>query len=100
MLLYNVTFGIDRDVEKDWLVYIKEQHIAAVMKTGLFEEYKFFKVLHDQEEETISYSIQYFARTITQVTQYLDFFAPSVMEHHRQKFQNKHVAFQTLLEEV
>lgn len=100
MLLYNITFGIDRDIEQEWLAYMREQHIAAVLKTGLFSGYKFFKVLHEQEDGTISYSVQYFADNLSQVNQYFDFFAPAIMEHHRKKFHNKHVAFQTLLEEV
>jgi hypothetical protein len=100
MLLYNITFGVDRDVEQEWLKYMREQQIPAVMKTGMFTGHKFFKVLHDQDDGSISYSVQYFADTITQVNQYLEFFAPSVMEHHRLRFHNKHVAFQTLLEEV
>ncbi len=100
MLLYNITFGIDLDIQREWLQYMREQHIPAVLRTGLFTDHKFFKVLHDQEDGSISYSVQYFADTILQVNQYLEFFAPSIMEHHRIRFTNKHVAFQTLLEEV
>jgi hypothetical protein len=100
MLLYNVTYGIDRDIEKEWLAYMREQQVPAVLKTGLFTSFKMFKVLHDQEDGTISYSIQYFTDTIRQVNQYLEFFAPAIMEHHRSRFHNKHVAFQTLLEEI
>ncbi len=100
MLLYNVTIGIDRDVESEWLEYIREKHMPDVMKTGMFVSSKFYKVLHDQEDGTISYSIQYFAESIDHVQQYLEVFAPVLIEEHRQKFSNKHVVFQTLLEEV
>ena len=100
MFLYNVTIGIDRDVESEWLEYIREKHMPDVMKTGMFVSSKFYKVLHDQEDGTISYSIQYFAKSIDHVQQYLEVFAPVLIEEHRQKFSNKHVVFQTLLEEV
>lgn len=100
MLLYNVTVGIDKDSEEEWLQYMREHHIRAVLDTGLFVGHKMYKVLHDQEDGTISYSIQYFARTIDDVQAYLERFAPTLIEEHRKRFQNRHVAFRTLLEEV
>ena len=100
MLLYNMTIGIDRDIEKEWLQWIRDVHIPQVMDTGLFTSSKMFRVLHDNEDETISYSIQYFAESIEHVNQYLQIFAPKFVGEHRLKFFNKHVAFQTLLEEV
>ena len=100
MLLYNMTVGIDQAIEKDWIIWIKEKHIPDVLKTGLFVTAKMYKVLHDQEDGTISYSIQYFAKSINEVNQYLQSFAPAIVEEHRRKFFNRHVAFQTLLEEV
>lgn len=100
MLLYNVTIGIDRDSEEEWLRYMRETHIQAVLKTGLFVGHKMYKVLHDQDENTISYSIQYFAKTIEDVQRYLEAFAPALIEEHRKKFHNRHVTFMTLLDEV
>jgi hypothetical protein len=99
MLLYNVTVGIDKDIELEWLQWMKENHIPAVMQTGMFVSSKLYKVLHDQDDGTISYSVQYFAETIDQVQQYLEVFAPVLIEEHRHRFINKHVVFQTLLEE-
>ena len=76
MLLYNVTVGIDKDKEQEWLDYMRNKHIQDVMNTGLFVESKMYKVLHDQDDGTISYSIQYFARNIENIQQYLEVFAP------------------------
>jgi hypothetical protein len=100
MLLYNVTIGIDKDKEAEWLAYMREKHIRDVMNTGMFVKSKMYKVLHDQDEGTISYSVQYFARSIDDVQKYLEVFAPVLIEEHRKKFANQHVAFQTLLEEI
>jgi hypothetical protein len=100
MLLYNVTVGIDKDVEQEWLYWMKTEHIPEVMRTNLFTDYKIYKVLHDQDEGSISYSIQYFAQTLDQVTLYFERFAPSLLEKLRLRFKDKHVAFMTLLDEV
>ena len=100
MLLYNVTIGIDPQAEKEWLTYMKEKHIPSVMDTGMFVSSKMYRVLHDSDDGTISYSIQYFAANLDNVQQYLEKFAPRLVEEHRLKFHNRHVAFRTLLQEI
>lgn len=100
MLLYNVTVGIDADIEQEWVHWMKSKHIPDVLGTGMFVDYKFYKVLHDNNDGTISYSVQYFATTIENLVQYLEVFGPAMAEEHRLKFLNKHVAFRTLLEEI
>lgn len=70
------------------------------MKTGKFEGYKIFKVLNQEQEETISYSVQYFANSIDDVVDYLNNHAPALSAEHRDMFKDRHVAFRTLLEEV
>ncbi len=100
MLLYNVTIGIDPQSEKEWMDYMKSNYIPNAMATGLFINTRMFKVLHDSEDGTISYSIQFFAENIDNVQQYLEVFAPKIIEDHRARYANKHVAFMTLLEEI
>ena len=100
MFLYNVTVGVDSDIEMEWLHWMKSKHIPDVLGTGMFVEYKIYKVLHDNNDGTVSYSTQYFANSLEMVVQYLEVFGPALIEEHRQKFLNKHVAFSTLLEEV
>lgn len=100
MLLYNVTVGVDKDIEQEWLLWMKEIHMPDVLRTGMFVSSKIYKVLHDQDDGTVSYSVQYFAKSIDHIQQYLEVYAPALIEAHRQKFINKHVAFRTLLEEV
>lgn len=101
MLLYNVTVGIDKEVEQEWLAWMKAQHIPDVLATGMFSGHKIYKILHDNEDETTtSYSIQYFAPSIEHVLKYLEEFAPRLVDEHQRRFKDRHVAFRTLLEEI
>ena len=100
MVLYNVTVGIDQDIEEEWLSWMKAQHIPAVMDTGMFVEYKIFKVLNQEEEESVSYSVQYFAESIDHVVKYLKEYSKPLVEAHMQRYKDRHVAFRTLLEQV
>jgi len=100
MLIYNVTTGVDKKIEQEWLVWMKEVHIPDVMKTKMFLGYRMYRVLTAAEDETVSYAIQYQAKSITQIEGYLDKFAPALREDVKKKFGDKAVSFRTLLEEV
>jgi len=100
MILYNETVGIDLPIEREWLAWMKSTYIPKVMKTGMFVEFKIYKVLTNEDEETVSYSVQYFAKSMDQVEKYLDVFAPVLIEELREKFKDHHAAFRTLLEEM
>jgi hypothetical protein len=100
MYLFNETVGIDASVEHDWLTWAKTVYVPAVLNTGLFTGHKLYKVLHDSEDGSISYSIQFLSPALENVIQFLEVFAPPLVEQQRKKFNNKHVAFRTLLEEV
>ncbi len=100
MLLYNITVGIDKEIEESWLDWIKGEFLPRIIGTGLFSDSKLYKILHDNDDGTISYSIQLFSERIQNVNYYLQAHAPALIEEHRQKFLNRHVVFQTLLEEV
>jgi hypothetical protein len=100
MMLYNVTVGIDQTIEAEWVPWMKEVHIPAVLATGMFLHAKMYKVLHDNPDGSISYSVQYFANSIVEIQAYLEQHAPRLVEAHKQKFRDKHVAFRTVLEEV
>jgi hypothetical protein len=100
MLLYNVTFGVDKQIEEEWIVWMKSNYIPDIMKTGLFSDYKMYKVLTHDDETSVSYSVQCFSEGIEKVLKYLNDFAPALVEAHRLRFKDQHVAFNTLLEEI
>jgi hypothetical protein len=100
MLLYNETIGIDKEIEMEWLAWIKEIYIPDMMATGVFVDFKLYKVLTHEDEGSVSYCVQYFTPTIEQFQHYLASFAPVLAERHHQKFKDRHMAFRTLLEAV
>jgi hypothetical protein len=99
MIIYNVTVNIEHDVHDEWLKWMKTEHIPDVMKTGFFIENKICKVLVD-EEQGITYSIQYTAPDMQALETYQRDHAPRLQKEHSDRFANKFVAFRTLLEIV
>jgi hypothetical protein len=100
MILYNVTIGIDKEIESEWVDWMKSEHIPEILNTGIFFQHKFYKVLSHDDETSVSYCIQYFTENIEEFNLYLKDHAPIFVEKHRAKYKDRHVAFRTLLEEV
>jgi hypothetical protein len=100
MLLYNVTVGIDKEIEPEWLMWIKEYYLPKAMQTNAFIGYKIYKVLTHEDESSVSYSIQYFSDAIEKIVAYLNNDGKILVEEHRERFKGRHVVFNTLLQEA
>ena len=100
MLIYNVTVGIDKAFEQEWLIWMKEVHVHDVMATHMFVSYKIYRVLTTEDEGTISYAIQYAAKSLDDIDLYLEKFAPALREDVNKKFGEHQASFRTLLQEV
>lgn len=99
MVVYNITTKIDPQIEKDWIDWQKDENILQVMATGIFTEYKFFRLL-DEDEEWPTYVIQYFASSIDHYRKYIDEFATLFSERTFVKWSNRFISFQTVMEIV
>lgn len=99
MIIYNVTINIDNDVREEWLNWMKTVHIPEVMATGYFLDYKICKVLVDEEQGT-TYSVQYTAASMQDVTEYREQHSPRLQKVTNERYGSKMVSFRTLLEVV
>lgn len=101
MILYNVTVNIDRGSEADWLHWMKQVHIPEVLATGMFMENRIFKLISPPEEnEGTTYSVQYFANSLQKLDNYLENYAPALIQKHAERYRDHFVAFRTVLELV
>jgi hypothetical protein len=101
MIIYNVTSSVDKEIAEEWISWMKDKHIPELLKTGLFFEYKILKVLsHDDNESTFSFAVQYYAKSIGDVQEYLENHGPRLRNDVRQRYGDRVVAYRTLLEEV
>jgi len=100
MILYNVTVNIDPEVHEDWLDWMKKTHIPDVLNTGMFIDNRFLRVLNTEEGEGFTYSIQYLLESMEHYETYKALFAPALQASHNERYQNRFVAFRTLLETV
>lgn len=100
MILYNITFNVTPEIEEDFLNWMKTIHIPEVLQTGIFHEHKFFRLLHDSEDGSTNYCIQYFTESIEQMMQYEKHHASLLRAKTQERYQDKAIAFRTLLETI
>jgi len=98
MIIYNVTINIDESVHDQWLSWMMEKHIPAMMETGKFFKAKMVKVLVVEEMGGATYSVQYFAENKDRLEQYYKEDAPQMREEGQRLFGDKMLAFRTELE--
>jgi hypothetical protein len=100
MILYNVTVNLDKNIEADWIAWMKSDHIPEVIATGFFTESKMYRIIHEQEDGSVNYSVQYFAESLDHVLQYQKEFSPKLQADVTARYQDQIVSFRTVLEAV
>ncbi len=99
MIIYNVTVNIDESIHEEWLNWIKN-HIALVLATGHFTEAKLTKVLIEEKMGGTTYSIQYRAKSRTDLEDYYNNHADALRQDGLKRFADKMLAFRTELEVI
>lgn len=99
MILYNITYNIEKDIEVDWIGWMKAVYIPKIMNTGYFSSVRFFRLLNIDDEGS-TYSVQLMANTLELIQEFLDKSAHILAEELNFRYRNKHVAFQTVLQEL
>src|SRR5215813_11467381 len=100
MIVYNVTNKILPRIETGWVQWMKEEHIPEIMATGLFTDYKFFRLLDPVEEEGITYVVQYFSSSLENYQTYIEQFSSQLRKKVTEKWNDQFVAFRTVMQVV
>lgn len=100
MILYNITFNIDRAINDEWLAWLREYYLPAVLSTGYFADHKVYRLLKAEEDDSINYALQFFTDSIEKLNGFLEHDAPEISRQVQEKFRNRHVAFMTVLQDT
>ncbi len=100
MVVYNLSMKVNSSIEAEWVHWQKEEHIPEIMKTGLFSEYKMYRLFEQDSKDDITYVIQYFALSFENYNRYIKEFAPLLRQKAFDKWGNRFIAFRTIMESV
>lgn len=101
MIIYSVTIYLTKDIETDWLNWMKKIHIQEVMETEHFYSYKIYKILvPSNSSDEVAYNIQYECKSLNNYFEYQENHAARLQKEHTLKFPNKIKAARALMEET
>jgi hypothetical protein len=101
MFIYSVTVTIKKEIEDEWVVWMKSTHLDEVMATGYFESWKMLKMkIPASTTDEVSYVVQYFVSSMTKYEEYAKKDAARLQLDHAQKFPGKFKAARAVLEEI
>ncbi|HVU57622.1 MAG TPA: DUF4286 family protein [Puia sp.] len=97
MIVYNVTYKVRWSILDKWLPWLKEEHIAHHMDTGLFDDWRMFRLLDQDEEEGPTYILQYFTSDLDRYEQFMIGVASDLQQASWEKWGDGFIAFRTLM---
>jgi hypothetical protein len=100
MIVYNITIKILPAIEKEWIEWQKTEHIPAIMASGHFTGYRFYRLLDQDTSDGITYVLQYFAVSLAAFEQYIQVNAPQLRKEALQRWGDQFIAFRTVMEEI
>jgi len=100
MILYNVTINIDNTAHDEWLEWMKNKHVPKQMATGLFVKNTILKLIYEQDNGGTTYAFQYFLHSLDDLETYEKTYDSVFQSEHQQRFNDKFVAFRTILEVI
>ena len=100
MIIYNVTTKVSRNIASDWLKWLKEEHIPDLVQTGCFTHAVILHLIESDDEEGMTYAVQYHTESKALYKRYIDNFSEEMRKKTIHKWGDKFISFRTLMEVV
>ena len=100
MFIYNVTIKIQHPIHKEWLQWLKEEHVADVLATGCFSKATIVRLLEVDDTEGPTYAIQYLAESKALYNHYIEKFAGTMRQKSFDKWGDKFIAFRSVMQVI
>ncbi len=100
MWIYNITTKVENAIVEEWLQWVKETHIPAMMSTGLFSHHRFLKLHEHDEHDGKTYILQFFAEEKKSIDLYKRHHEKGMQHQSGHIWRDALVSFSSLLESV
>ena len=98
MYIYNVTYLVDPSIRHDWLRWMRDGHLPAVMSTGCFLRNQFVRLLDLDESHGQTYAVQYYAADRGSCDHFATQYEPGLERESGRQWGEKCLTFKTLME--
>ena len=99
MIIYSITTAMEASIENEWVRFMKEKQIPLIMKTGLFVDFRFLRIIPSQGVD-LSYNLQLRCESYAELNEFRSKNEPVMEDILSQNFKGKYATFQSVLEQV
>jgi hypothetical protein len=100
MIIQNITYSINKDLEQDFLDWMQSVHIQNVMITGFPKSFKIMRLLTEVENGGATFSVQYNFDTMNNFEIFENEYFDDLNYEVDKRYRGKYVFFPSLLEEL
>lgn len=101
MIIYNITFHIEKDIVPECLNFLKSIYIPLATQSGFMHSPCLHRVLpHSEEEEGCSFAVQFRVKNIDTLNYWIEREGQAISRQLIQQFGSKVIGFTTVLEEI
>jgi hypothetical protein len=100
MIVYNVTVKLEHPIADEWLEWLRKEHIPDIINTGCFTHATILRLLDQEEDNTVTYAIQYHATDLLKYNDYIEHFANAMRKKATEKWRDQFISFRTVMEVV
>jgi len=100
VIIQNITYSINKDLEQEFLDWIQNVHIQNVMITGFPKSYKIMRLLTEIENGGATFSIQYNFDNLNSFEAFEREYFDDLNHEVDKQYRGKYVFFPSLLEEL
>jgi len=98
MLIFNTTYKVSNKINENWLRWTKENHVPFMLQSGSFSNAQITKIVGSEDDEGISYSIQFHIADMNTLMVWHKDNASTFQKHCAAAFGNQVSFFSTVLE--
>ena len=100
MIIYNVTVKVAKDIATPWLDWLSKEHIPDMIATGCFTHANIMHLYEQDDDEGVTYAVQYHALNQELYQKYLDLHAPAMRKKGQDKWGDRFIAFRSVMKIV
>jgi hypothetical protein len=100
MIVYNITCKVRWEILDGWLSWQLNEQVPATLATGLFDDYRLYRLLEQDEDDGPTFVIQFLTSSLERFQRFTSDFEPGLKQTGWDKWGNGFIAFSTLMETV
>ncbi|MDR1876732.1 MAG: DUF4286 family protein [Flavobacteriaceae bacterium] len=98
MIIYSESFHVEKDIEQEWVQWMKDVIIPEIHQTGKFSKAVFAKVVSHSDKSGDTYSVQYYAKDKKELNDFYSYHYPKISQLLFNKFGTQVLPFKTELD--